>query len=69
MECGAHAALVMTPAYIKLTEGLFRNYSAIAQAVLCTIILYNVPGRTACDLLPETVARLAKISTLFIKSY
>lgn len=65
MECGAHAALIMTPAYIKPTqEGLFQHYSAIAQAVAMPIILYNVPSRTACDLLPETVARLAKISNI-----
>lgn len=65
MECGAHAALIMTPAYIKPTqEGLFQHYSVIAQAVPMPIILYNVPGRTACDLLPETVARLAKISNI-----
>jgi 4-hydroxy-tetrahydrodipicolinate synthase len=65
MECGAHAALIMTPAYIKPTqEGLFQHYSAIAKAVPMPIILYNVPGRTACDLLPETVARLAKVSNI-----
>ncbi|MGC1182799.1 4-hydroxy-tetrahydrodipicolinate synthase [Legionella sp.] len=65
MECGAHAALIMTPAYIKPTqEGLFQHYSSIAQAVAMPIILYNVPARTACDLLPETVGRLAKISNI-----
>ena len=65
MEYGAHAALIMTPAYIKPTqEGLYLHYSQIAQAVAMPIILYNVPGRTACDLLPETVARLAKISNI-----
>lgn len=65
MECGAHAALIMTPAYIKPTqEGLVQHYSAIAEAVPMPIILYNVPSRTACDLLPETVARLAKISNI-----
>ncbi|KTC99482.1 4-hydroxy-tetrahydrodipicolinate synthase [Legionella erythra] len=65
MECGAHAALIMTPAYIKPTqEGLYQHYSQIASAVAIPIILYNVPGRTACDLLPETVARLAKISNI-----
>ncbi|MFA6303253.1 MAG: 4-hydroxy-tetrahydrodipicolinate synthase [Legionella sp.] len=65
MEYGAHAALIMTPAYIKPTqEGLFLHYSAIAQAVAMPIILYNVPGRTACDMEPETVARLAKISNI-----
>jgi len=65
MACGAHAVLIMTPAYIKPTqEGLFQHYSAVAKAVAIPIILYNVPGRTACDLLPETVARLAKVSNI-----
>lgn len=65
MELGAHAALIMTPAYIKPTqEGLFLHYSHIAQAVPMPIILYNVPSRTACDMLPETVARLSKISNI-----
>lgn len=65
MECGAHAALIMTPAYIKPTqEGLIQHYSAIAKAVAIPIILYNVPSRTACDMLPETVASLAKISNI-----
>ena len=65
MECGAHAALIMTPAYIKPTqEGLYLHYSQIANSVAIPIILYNVPGRTACDLLPETIARLAKISNI-----
>lgn len=65
MELGAHAALIMTPAYIKPSqEGLYQHYSAVAKAVPMPIILYNVPGRTACDLLPETVARLAKISNV-----
>ncbi len=65
MELGAHAALIMTPAYIKPTqEGLYQHYSHVAEAVPIPIILYNVPGRTACDLLPETVARLSKISNI-----
>lgn len=65
MEYGAHAALIMTPAYIKPTqEGLYQHYSQIANSVAMPIILYNVPSRTACDLLPETVARLAKISNI-----
>ncbi|KGP63437.1 dihydrodipicolinate synthase [Legionella norrlandica] len=65
MECGVHAALIMTPAYIKPTqEGLYLHYSHIAHSAAIPIILYNVPGRTACDLLPETVARLAKISNI-----
>lgn len=65
MEYGAHAALIMTPAYIKPTqEGLYLHYSAIAKEVAIPIVMYNVPGRTACDMLPETVARLAKISNI-----
>lgn len=65
MECGAHATLIMTPAYIKPTqEGLFQHYRHIAEAVPIPIILYNVPSRTHCDLLPETVARLSAISNI-----
>lgn len=65
MELGAHGALIMAPAYIKPTqEGLYQHYSAVAHAVAIPVILYNVPGRTACDLLPETIARLAKISNI-----
>jgi 4-hydroxy-tetrahydrodipicolinate synthase len=65
MKCGAHAALIMTPAYIKPTqEGLYQHYSQIAAAVPIPLILYNVPSRTACDMLPETVVRLAQISNI-----
>lgn len=65
MACGAHAALIMTPAYIKPTqEGLYQHYSDIASAAAIPIILYNVPGRTACDLLPETVIKLSSISNI-----
>ncbi|NGX15439.1 4-hydroxy-tetrahydrodipicolinate synthase [Wenzhouxiangella sp. XN24] len=60
-EAGAAAALVVTPYYNRPTqEGLFRHYQAVARAGL-PVILYNVPSRTACDLLPETVARLAEV--------
>jgi len=62
---GAYAALIMTPAYIKPTqEGLYQHYKAIAQAVGIPIILYNVPHRTGCDLLPQTVVRLASIANI-----
>jgi 4-hydroxy-tetrahydrodipicolinate synthase len=65
MSCGATAALIMTPAYIKPPqEGLYQHYAAIAGSVGLPIILYNVPQRTACDLLPETVARLATIANI-----
>lgn len=59
-QAGANACLIVTPYYNKPTqEGLYRHYMAIADAVAIPQILYNVPGRTACDLLPETVQRLA----------
>lgn len=61
MEAGADAALLVTPYYNKPTqEGLYQHYVAIAQAVPIPVILYNVPGRTSCDLLPETAVRIAK---------
>jgi 4-hydroxy-tetrahydrodipicolinate synthase len=61
-NAGADACLLVTPYYNKPTqEGLYLHYKAIAKAVNIPQILYNVPGRTACDLLPETVARLAEI--------
>jgi 4-hydroxy-tetrahydrodipicolinate synthase len=59
---GADACLLVTPYYNKPTqEGLFRHYQTIAHAVDLPQFLYNVPGRTACDMLPDTVARLAEI--------
>lgn len=64
-EAGADACLLVTPYYNKPTqEGLFLHYQAIAAAVAIPQILYNVPGRTACDMLPETIGRLAKIANI-----
>jgi 4-hydroxy-tetrahydrodipicolinate synthase len=57
---GAQVALVVTPPYVRPTqEGLRRHYLAVAEQGGLPVVLYNVPGRTGCDLLPDTVARLA----------
>nr|MCR5354595.1 4-hydroxy-tetrahydrodipicolinate synthase [Lachnospiraceae bacterium] len=60
-EDGADAALIVTPYYNKATQkGLISHYGQIASETKLPIILYNVPGRTGCNLLPETVATLVK---------
>ena len=62
---GADAVLLVTPYYNKPTqEGLFLHHKAIAEAASIPQILYNVPGRTACDMLPETVERLAQFDNI-----
>mgnify|MGYP006279554581 CR=1 FL=1 len=64
-KAGADACLLVTPYYNKPTqEGLYQHYKKIAETVPIDQILYNVPGRTACDLLPETVGRLASIDNI-----
>ena len=62
---GADACLVVTPYYNKPTqEGLYHHYKAIADASGVPLVLYNVPPRTACDMQPATVARLAAIDNI-----
>ena len=62
---GVDACLLVTPYYNKPTqEGLYQHFKQIAEAVDVPQILYNVPGRTACDMLPETVERLASIKNI-----
>jgi 4-hydroxy-tetrahydrodipicolinate synthase len=59
---GVDGLLIVTPPYNRPSqEGLFRHYEAVAQASSVPLILYNVPSRTAVDMLPETVARLARL--------
>ena len=58
-ETGVDGLLIVTPYYNKATQaGLISHYSQIADSTKCPIIMYNVPGRTGCNLLPETVATL-----------
>ena len=62
-KVGADATLQVTPYYNKPTqEGLYQHFKAVAKAAPLPQVLYNVPGRTSVNLLPETVARLAELS-------
>ncbi|HEY8095164.1 MAG TPA: 4-hydroxy-tetrahydrodipicolinate synthase [Methylobacter sp.] len=64
-EAGADACLIVTPYYNKPTqEGLYLHHKAISDAVDIPQILYNVPGRTACDMLPKTVGRLSHVKNI-----
>jgi len=64
-KAGADAALLVTPYYNKPTqEGLYQHYRKIAESVDLPQILYNVPGRTACDMSNDTVVRLAEVPNI-----
>ena len=64
-KAGADGALLITPYYNKpMQEGLFQHFAAIARAVDLPQVMYNVPGRTALNMLPETVARCAEIPNI-----
>jgi 4-hydroxy-tetrahydrodipicolinate synthase len=61
-EAGADGALLISPYYNKPTqEGIYRHYAAVAEATRLPLILYNIPGRTASNMTPETIARLARL--------
>jgi len=64
-KAGADGALLITPYYNKPSqEGLYQHYKYVAERVEIPIIMYNVPGRTACNMLPETTIRLSKIPNI-----
>src|SRR6516225_9075035 len=64
-KVGADGALMVGPYYNKPTqEGYYRHFAAVAEAVDIPVILYNIPGRTGSNILPETIARLAEIPTI-----
>ncbi len=64
-QLGVDATLCVTPYYVKPTqEGLFQHFCAVAAAAELPLLLYNVPSRTGCDLLPETVVRLSKVKNI-----
>ena len=64
-KVGCDAAMCVVPYYNKPSqEGLYRHFAAIAEAISIPLVLYNVPGRTVADILPETVGRLAKIANI-----
>ena len=64
-EMGADGALLLSPYYNKPTQdGIFRHYKTIAATVDLPLFVYNIPGRTASNILPETIARLAEIKNI-----
>jgi 4-hydroxy-tetrahydrodipicolinate synthase len=64
-EMGADGALLLSPYYNKPTQdGIFRHYKAIAASVDIPMVVYNIPGRTASNITPETIARLAEIKNI-----
>lgn len=64
-DAGADGALLISPYYNKPTQdGIYQHYAAIAEATRLPLVVYNIPGRTASNITPETMARLARIPTV-----
>lgn len=64
-RAGADGALIVTPYYNRPTpEGIYQHFAAVAKAVDLPIVVYNIPGRTATNILPDTMARLATLDTV-----
>ena len=64
-EAGADGALLISPYYNKPTqEGIYRHYAAVAEATRLPLIVYNIPGRTASNISPETMGRLSRIPNI-----
>ena len=64
-EAGADGALLISPYYNRPTqEGIYRHYAAVAEATKLPLIVYNIPGRTASNIAPETIGRLARIPNI-----
>ena len=64
-EAGAAGALLLSPYYNKPTqEGIYEHYAAVAAATRLPIVVYNIPGRTASNIVPETIARLSRIENV-----
>ena len=60
-DAGADAALLISPYYNKPTQdGIYQHYAAVAEATKLPLIVYNIPGRTGSNILPETIARLSQ---------
>jgi len=65
VRAGADGILSVTPYYNKPSpEGLYRHFCAVAESVDCSVVLYNVPGRTGCNITPETLTRLASVPNI-----
>jgi 4-hydroxy-tetrahydrodipicolinate synthase len=64
-EAGADGALLISPYYNRPTqEGIYRHYAAVAEATKLPLIVYNIPGRTASNIAPETIGRLARVPNI-----